>query len=47
MNIFKDKEGIFRIKTKLTERTDTLDIRFTVILHGKHRIAEFLIKETQ
>ena len=44
LNIFKD-DGLFRIKTKLTERDDSEDFKYPILLPSKHRLVELLIKE--
>ncbi|XP_055932038.1 uncharacterized protein LOC129962317 [Argiope bruennichi] len=37
LNVFKDEEGILRIKTKLTKKDDLRNFRYPILLPGKHR----------
>ncbi|XP_055927956.1 uncharacterized protein LOC129959159 [Argiope bruennichi] len=45
LNIFRDEESILRIKTKLTEMDDLRNFRYPILLPGKHRLVELLVRE--
>lgn len=43
LNIFKDENGILRVKTKLTERNDSTDFIYPVLLPSQHFVTEKII----
>ncbi|CAL1277302.1 unnamed protein product [Larinioides sclopetarius] len=45
LNVFRDEESILRIKTKLTEKKDLENFRYPILLPGKHRLVELLVRE--
>ncbi|XP_071033067.1 uncharacterized protein [Parasteatoda tepidariorum] len=45
LNVFKDEKGIYRIKTKLTERNDTENFRLPILLPEKLMLVDMIIKE--
>lgn len=42
---FHDKEGIIRIKSRVSNRQDTENFRFPIILPDKHSVVESLIRD--
>ncbi|CAL1276505.1 unnamed protein product [Larinioides sclopetarius] len=44
LNVLRD-ESILRIKTKLTEKNDIENFRYPILLPGKHRLVELLVRE--
>ncbi|GFT68946.1 histone H3.3 [Nephila pilipes] len=45
LNVLRDEERILRIKTKLTEKTDCRNFRYPMLLPGKHRLVELMVRE--
>ncbi|KAG8172676.1 hypothetical protein JTE90_002518 [Oedothorax gibbosus] len=45
LNIFKDDDGLLKVKTKVTEREDTEDFKRPIVLPGKHQLVHLLIRE--
>ncbi|XP_055928683.1 uncharacterized protein LOC129959815 [Argiope bruennichi] len=45
LNLFRDEESILRIKTKLTEKGDLRNFRYPILLSGKHRLVELLVRK--
>lgn len=40
---FKDERGIIRVKTKVSERNDTCDLIYPVLLPSRHPVTEKII----
>lgn len=45
LNIFKDKEGIIRVKTQVTLREDTESFRYPIILPDQHPVVRLMIMD--
>lgn len=45
LNVFKDEEGIIRVKTKLLERKDAFEFRFPFLLPSRHKLVQIILQE--
>ncbi|GFQ68001.1 integrase core domain protein [Trichonephila clavata] len=45
LNVLRDEESILRIKTKLIEKKDVQNFRYSILLPGKHRLVGHLVRE--
>lgn len=45
LNVFRDQEGIIRVKTKIIYREDSENFRYPIVLPHQHRVVKLLIIE--